>query len=73
MNITPYKESDSPQPKEQAKDVLCRGIRIPLASIPTGGYSCFISRVDDGPETQNFGTLIFVHNVTPEQHLEEGK
>ena len=69
MNITPYPGNDS----GQAKDVLTRGVRMLLGDIKGAGYSCFISRVNDGPGSQNSGTIIFVHNVDPETLLEEGK
>ena len=72
MNITPYTKGGVKTAQgEQAKDILTKGDRIDLASLRKTGFCAYISRVNDGPENNNFGTLIFVHNVSPETLLEE--
>lgn len=70
MNITPHRKGEK-HAAVQAKDLLTQGERIDLSSLAKTGFSAYVSRVYDGPEDKNNGTLIFVHNVDPENLLKE--
>lgn len=71
MSITPWHGPKEREKKEGITDILNQGRLVALEKIRKSGFCARVSEVKEGTHSGEYGTLLFVHNIYPEDIIKE--